>query len=117
MIDQEILDQVGKLFTVQQQAIFAIISIAVIGATQAFKNIYFGFHNVKKKEKRKAIIWLFAVSAGLGGGMIGHYTSTVPQPIWFWIFTGIMSGGASIGLFALIVKKIMPKLFGAKDAA
>lgn len=111
-MEQEILDQIGKLFTFQQQAIFAIITLTVIGATQAFKNIYFGFHNVKKRELRKAIIWLFAVSFGLLGGMVGHITSTVAEPLWFWIFTGIMSSGASIGIFNLFVKKIMPRLFG-----
>ena len=111
-MEQEILDQIGKLFTFQQQSIFAIITLTVIGATQAFKNIYFGFHKVKDKDKRKAIIWLFAVLFGLGGGLVGHVTSTVAEPLWFWIFTGIMSSGASIAIFNLFVKKVMPRLFG-----
>ena len=112
MIDQEILDQIGKLFTLQQQAAFAIITMAVIVVTQAFKEIYFGFHKVKDVERRKAIIWLFAFSAGLAGGLAGHFTSTTPQPMWFWIFTGVMSGGAAVWLFKLIVKIVLPRIMG-----
>ena len=117
MIDQEILDQIGKLFTLQQQTAFAIITLGVMGATQAFKNIYFGFYDVKKAEKRKAIIWLFAYSAGVAGGLMGHFTAEPPQPLWFWIFTGVTSGGAAIGLFKLFVEIILPRITGKKQDA
>lgn len=116
-MEQDILDQLLKLFTLKQQAAFAIITLGTIGVTQAFKNIYFGFHNVKKPEKKKAIIWLFAFSAGFTGGMIGHFVSTVPQPMWFWIFTGVTSGGAAISIFKLFIEIILPKFLSKKKDA
>ena len=101
---------IDKFFTLQQQTALLAITISVMILTQAFKNIYFGFHKIKDGQKRKAIIWLFALVTGFGGGMIGHLTAVPSQPIWFWIFSGVSSGGLAIGSFWLIIEIVLPRL-------
>lgn len=105
-----LLIYVDKFFTIQQQTALLTVTLSVMILTQAFKNIYFGFHKVKDKLKRKAIIWLWALICGFGGGMVGHLTAVPPQPIWFWIFSGVSSGGLAIGSFWLIIEVIVPRL-------
>jgi len=100
---------INKFFTIQQQTALLAVTISVMILTQAFKNIYFGFHRVKDKKKRKAIIWLFALLAGFGAGMIGHLTAVPPQPILFWVFSGVSSGGLAIGAFWLIIEIALPR--------
>ena len=107
---EDLTTYINKFFTIQQQTALLAITISVMVLTQAFKNIYFGFHNVKDKKKRKAIIWLFALVAGIGGGMAGHWTAIPAQPIWFWIFSGVSSGGLAIGAFWLIIEVALPRL-------
>lgn len=106
----EYLDILNKLFTPQQQTALFIITIGVMSLTQAFKNIYFGFFPTSSKPKKKAIIWLFAFIMGVAAGITGFYTALPPQPLWFWLFSGVISGGGSIFLYRLIVEVIWPRL-------
>jgi len=108
----EYLQYLDKLFTPQQQVALAIITFSVMMLTQAFKNIYFGFYKVPNKDKKRAIIWLFAFGAGIFGGILGYYVAIPKQPLWFWIFTGVSACGMAIGMFILIVEKIWPRLKG-----
>lgn len=108
----EIISYFGKLFTPQQQVALVAITFGVMMLTQAFKNIYFGFHKVANRDKKKAIIWLFALLAGFCGGMMGYYTAIPKQPLWFWIFSGVSAGGSAIGMFIIIVEKIWPRIKG-----
>ena len=108
----EILTYLDKLFTPQQQFALVVITFSVMMLTQAFKNIYFGFHKVANKDKKKAIIWLFALIAGLCGGIIGYYTAIPKQPLWFWIFSGVSAAGMAIGAFIIIVEKVWPRIKG-----
>lgn len=112
----DVMVYLNKLFTPQQQVSLVIITFSVMMLTQAFKNIFFGFYKVAKPDKKKAIIWLFALSAGICGGMIGYYTAIPKQPMWFWIFSGVSAGGMAIGAFIVIVEKIYPRIKGkSKD--
>ena len=108
----EVMNYLNKLFTPQQQTALVVITFSVMMLTQAFKNIFFGFHKVTNKDKKKAIIWLFALIAGFSGGMVGYYTAIPKQPLWFWIFSGVSAGGMAIGSFILLVEKVYPRFKG-----
>lgn len=109
---KNLTDFLTKLFTPSQQAALVIITLCVMASTQAFKNIYFGFFPERRTARKVAIIWLFAVCAGIAGGIVGHYTGSPRQPMWFWIVTGVLSGGAAIGLFKIIIEIMWPRLTG-----
>jgi hypothetical protein len=111
----EVIVYLNKLFTPAQQTALIVITFSVSMLTQAFKNIYFGFHKIKDKQKKKAVIWLFALLAGFCGGLIGYYTAIPKQPLWFWIFSGVSAGGMAIGSFIIVVEKIYPRLKGKKN--
>jgi len=106
----EYMEVLNKLFTPEQQTALVIITISVMILTQAFKNIYFGLYPVSGKARRKAILWLAALTFGISGGGIGYIAGIPQQPLWFWIFCGASSGGFAIGLFKLIIGIIWPKL-------
>jgi len=103
-----------ELFTKDQQTALIIITIGVMVATQAFKKIYFGLYPVRNAVKREAILWLAAVSFGAIGGLLGYFVAIPPQPLWFWLFTGVASGGAAIGMFKVLIDVIWPKFSGIK---
>jgi len=107
---ENITAYIDKFFTLPQQVAILVITLSTMSLTQMLKGIYFGFHTVKKKEKRKAIIKLMALTLGICGGLIGYLTVVPIQPIWFWIFSGALSGGASMALYWLFIKIILPKL-------
>lgn len=112
----DVMAYLNKLFTPQQQTALVVITFSVMMLTQAFKNIYFGFRKVTNRDKKKAIIWMFALIAGFSGGMIGYFTAIPAQPLWFWIFSGVSAGGMAIGAFIVIVEKIYPRIKGkSKD--
>ena len=100
----------AELFTKDQQTALIIITVGVTVATQAFKKIYFGLRPVNNAVKKEAIIWLAAVSFGAAGGVAGYFVAIPPQPIWFWLFVGVASGGTAIGLFKLFVDAVLPGL-------
>lgn len=99
---------INGLFTPAQQVAFAIITLGVMSLVQVFKHSYFPFYPTTPKKK-KAILWLFAFSCGIGGGISGYFTGMSPQPLWFWVFTGIVSGAAAIGIFKLFISIIWTK--------
>lgn len=98
----DIYQFLDKMLTAKQQAALLVITVGVSSLTQAFKNIYFGFHPVRSKPRKRAIIWSVALILGLLGGYAGYALQITPQPLWFWIFSGITSVGGSIGLFHVI---------------
>ena len=106
----EILTALSAVFTKEQQIALAIIMVGVMIVTQAFKKIYFGFNPVRNTPKKEAIIWLAAVSFGAIGGILGYLVAIPPQPLWFWVFAGIASGGAAIGLFKVLIDAIWPRI-------
>lgn len=106
----EYLEILDRLFTPQQQTALVIITLGVMILTQAFKNIYFGFHTVTSAKKKKAIIWSFALAAGIGGGYVGYIAGVPKQPLWFWIFSGVSAGGFALGTYKLIIEIIWPRL-------
>lgn len=108
----------NDLFTPAQQIAFAIITIGVMATVQVFKHTFFAFYPFPP-NKKKACIWLFAFSAGFLGGISGHFSGMSPQPLWFWIFTGVVSGAAAIGFFKLFIEIVWRKLIlrGKKPSA
>jgi len=113
------LNQIIDLFTPAQKTALVVITIGVMSLTQAFKHIYFGFWPERIKTRKTAIIWLAAFIFGLSGGLIGYYFGLPKQPLWFWIFTGIVSGAAAIGFFKLFIEIVWRKfiLRGKKSSA
>ena len=99
-----------RLFTPQQQTALVIITAGVMSLTQVFKNVYFGFFPVTSRAKKKAILWLAAFTFGVSGGVAGYLVGTPAQPLWFWIFTGVASGGTAIGLFRLFIGIMWPRI-------
>jgi len=99
-----------KILTAKQQASFAIITIGVLSATQAFKNIWFGFFPQSNRNKKKAIVWLAAFTFGLIGGFLGYLSKNLHQDLWFWVFSGISSSAMAIGLFWVVKKVIVYRL-------
>ena len=106
----EILTALSAVFTKEQQISLAVIMVGVVIVTQAFKKIYFGFNPLRNSHKKEAIIWSAAVSFGAMGGVLGYFVAIPPQPLWFWMFTGIASGGAAIGLFKVLIDIIWPRI-------
>ena len=97
------------LFTHGQQIALAIITVSVMSLVQVFKNVYFGFYPVNSKVKKRAILWLAAFVFGAVGGVVGYFVGE-PQPLWFWIFSGVASGGTAIGIFKLITAKVWTRI-------
>ena len=100
---EQITSFFANLFTQEQQTALAIITIAVMVATQSFKKIYFGFHPVRSITKKRAIIWSVAVLFGALCGAVGYFVAVPEQALWFWLFVGVSSGGIAIGAFDLLV--------------
>lgn len=112
----EVMVYINKFFTPQQQVALVIITFSVMMLTQAFKNIYFAYFKTKDKDKKKAVIWMFALLTGFAAGVIGHYVAIPKQPLWFWIFSGVSAGGMAIGSFIVLVEKVWPRIKGkSKD--
>ena len=97
------------LFTPQQQTAIIITTLVVMALTQVFKKVYFGFSPERRKGKKAAIIWLTAFIIGLICGIIGYYIAIPKQPLWFWLFTGAVSGVASIGAFKFLIEIVWLK--------
>jgi len=109
------LNQIIDLFTPQQRlAIFAIV-VSVMTLTQVFKHVYFGFWPERRKGKKAAIIWLFAFVAGILIGLFGYWAGEIKQPLWFWLFCGISSGGIAIGAYKLLIGVIWARLVKKAD--
>lgn len=99
---EEYLQYLDKLFTTSQQAALAIMTLAVMGLVQVFKNIWFGFFPERKARYKRAILWTAAFTIGVGAGIAGYYIGEPPQPLWFWMFSGASSGAGAIGVFKVI---------------
>ena len=112
----ELQAYIGSLFSPAQQFAFLIITTGVMSLTQVFKNTFFAFYPTSR-PKKKAIIWLFAFNSGLLGGVSGYFTGMSEQKLWFWIFTGIVSGIASIGAFKFLVEIVWFKWLLRKKTA
>jgi len=108
----EYMEILNRFLTPEQQTALVIITVSVMILTQAFKNIYFGLFPVSGRARKKAILWLAALMFGATGGVIGYLAGIPQQPLWFWIFCGVSSGGFAIGLFKLLIGIIWPKLQG-----
>jgi len=109
------ITQIIDLFTpAQRLAIFAIV-VSVMTLTQVFKKVYFGFWPERRTTRKAAIIWLFSFTTGFLLGIAGYYIGGTVQPLWFWLFCGISSGGVSIGAYKLLIDIIWGRL--AKKAA
>lgn len=106
-------EYLDKIFTLEQQVALIIITLGVIGLTQAFKNIYFGIFPTQKPAKKKAILWLFALLAGIGGGYAGYKVGIPKQPTWFWIFCMCTTGASAIGIFKVLIEIMWPRLKAA----
>jgi hypothetical protein len=101
MDDYQLL--LDALFTKQQQIALTIITIGVMCMTQVFKNVYFGFFPERRKARKRAILWLAAFVFGASGGVAGHFVGVPPQPLWFWMFTGIASGAIAVLSFKIFI--------------
>jgi len=103
-------NQIIELFTPQQRlAIFAIV-VSVMTLTQVFKKVYFGFFPERRTTRKAAIIWLFSFISGLSLGLLGYWAGEIKQPLWFWLFCGISSGGIAIGAYKLLIGVIWARL-------
>lgn len=113
MIDLNNINSVTEfilnLFTTQQQAALGIITLCIMVATQQFKVIYFGFKPERRDAVKRAKIHLFALVAGGIAGIAGHFIGVPPQPLWFWVVSGVISGGTAIGAFKILVEVVWLK--------
>lgn len=100
----ELIQYLETIFTRDQQTALLIITFGVMSLVQVFKNVYFGFYPVHSKIRKRAILWLAAFTFGAAGGVAGYYVGRPPQPLWFWMFVGIASGGAAIGIFKIVIE-------------
>jgi len=101
---QEYIIYLQNLFTPEQQFALLIITVGVMSLVQVFKNVYFGFFPKHSKIKKRAILWLAAFVFGAFGGVAGYYVGRPPQPLWFWLFVGVASGGGAIGVFKIVIE-------------
>jgi len=106
----DLLKLFTDLFTPAQQTALFVITLGVMGLVQVFKNVYFGFHPVTNRNKKKAILWLVAFTFGVLGGVAGYFVGKPPQPLWFWMFTGAISGCAALGVFKFVVDVLWPRI-------
>jgi len=107
---EQYLNQIIDLFTPAQRLALVVITASVMSLTQVFKKVYFGFWPERRKTRKSAIIWLFSFIAGSLCGLAGYYIGAPQQPMWFWLFCGVSSGGIAIGMFKLIIEIIWPRL-------
>ena len=106
----EVKEWLDFILTAKQQVALAIITIAVMAATEIFKHIWFGFFPERRQQRKKAIIWLFTACFGMTAGIVCHFIVIPKQPLWFWLFAGLTSTILSVALYMTIIEKVWPKL-------
>ena len=103
-MEQQTADFIQKAFT-DAQWYALIFSIAgTMSLTQIFKNVFFGFVDVKKPRVKKAILYLAVGIFGAIVSYVGYRVGIPKQPDWFWVLSGCVSGMLSIATFKLLIE-------------